>query len=82
LRLIIALLAVLDLLFASVDINSASKDELTTLKGIGAKKAEAIIAYRKEHCFKTIDELTKIKGIGKKLIEKNRDDIKVGECKK
>jgi len=81
-RSILTLITTLNLLFASVDINSADKKELTTLKGIGVKKAEAIITYRKDHCFKSIDELTKIKGIGKKLIEKNRDNLKVGECKK
>lgn len=70
------------LAFASVDINTASLKELTTLNGIGKKKAEAIVAYRKTHCFKSIDELTKIKGIGKKLLQKNKNRIKVGKCKK
>ncbi len=58
------------LAFASVDINTATVKELTTLKGIGKKKAEAIIVYRKTHCFKSADELTKVKGIGKKLLQK------------
>ena len=81
-RLFLTLIASFGLLFASVDINSASKKELTSLKGIGEKKAEAIIEYRKSHCFKSVDELTNIKGIGKKIIEKNRDNLTVGECKK
>jgi len=80
-RAILSLTVAVNLLFAAIDINSANKKELITLKGIGAKKAEAILAYRKDHCFKSIDELTKIKGIGKKLIEKNRGNLKVGECK-
>ena len=67
--------------FASVDINNASVKELTTLKGIGKKKAEAIIEYRKTHCFKNIEELTKVKGIGKKTVKKNKPNIIVGECK-
>ena len=70
------------LAFASVDINTASVKELTTLKGIGKKKAEAIVAYRKTHCFKSVEELTKVKGIGKKIFEKNRNEIKVGKCNK
>lgn len=70
------------LAFASVNINNASVKELTTLKGIGKKKAEAIIAYRKIYCFKSADELTKVKGIGKKLLQKNKNKIKVGKCKK
>ena len=68
--------------FASIDINTASVKELTALKGIGKKKAEAIVKYRKAHCFQSIDELTKVKGIGKKTIEKNREEIEVGKCKK
>ena len=69
------------LLFGAVDINNASAKELSSLKGIGAKKAEAIVSFRKGHCFKSIDELSKIKGIGKKTIEKNRTDLEVGKCK-
>ena len=69
-------------LFASVDINNASIDELMTLKGVGKAKAEAIVVYRKNHCFKNIDDLTSVKGIGSKIVEKNRKEITVGECKK
>ncbi len=65
--------------FASIDINTASAKELTALKGIDKKKAEAIVKYRKAHCFQSIDELTKVKGIGKKTIEKNREEIEVWE---
>ncbi len=66
---------------AAVDINNASLKELTTLKGIGKKKAEAIMAYRKTYCFKSGDELIKVKGIGKKLLQKNKKEITVGKCK-
>ncbi len=69
-------------IFASVDINNASVKELSTLKGVGAKKAKAIVEYRTKHCFKSIEDLTKVKGIGKKIIEKNKDDMIIGECKK
>jgi len=69
-------------LFGAVDINSASVKELSSLKGVGAKKAETIITFRKGHCFKTVDELSQVKGIGKKIVEKNRANLKVGKCKK
>jgi competence protein ComEA len=69
------------LLFGSVDINSASKQELMTLKGIGDIKADAIIAYRKVDCFKSVESLTKIKGIGPKFIEKNKKDLTAAKCK-
>jgi len=70
------------LLFGAVDINNASKAELTTLNGVGDKKAEAILEYAKTHCFKSADSLTEVKGIGTKFVEKNRKMIKVGKCKK
>ncbi len=68
-------------LFAKVDINSASKDELVSLKGVGVKKADAILKTRKESCFKSIEELTKVKGIGKKFIEKHKAELTVSKCK-
>ncbi|GHS89625.1 hypothetical protein FACS189487_10220 [Campylobacterota bacterium] len=66
------------LMFAKVDINTASADEFATLKGIGKSKAEAIVKYRDEHgAFKTIDELVNVNGIGKKTVEKLRDDLTI-----
>lgn len=54
----------------ALDINTATKDELVKVKGIGEKKAERIIAYREEHGeFKSVDELKKVKGIGNKIVE-------------
>lgn len=48
-----------------VNINSASVEELTVLKGIGPKTAEKIVNYRIENGgFKTAEELMKVKGIG------------------
>lgn len=70
------------LLFGAVDINRADVKELSALKGVGTKKAGAIIEYRTANCFKSIDELAKVKGIGKKTVEKNRDNLSASECKK
>jgi len=70
------------LLFASVDINNASKSQLMGLSGVGAKKADAIIKYRKSNCFKSVNELMKVKGLGQKFVEKNKKDIKIGKCKR
>lgn len=71
----------LSLVFGAVDINTADKKELSTLNGIGASKADAIIAYRATECFKSIDELVKVKGIGKKTVEKNSANLTASECK-
>ncbi|WP_415397862.1 ComEA family DNA-binding protein [Sulfurimonas sp. CS5] len=70
------------LLFGAVDINTASKKELSSLNGIGSTKAEAIIVYRKANCFKNVKELAKVKGIGKKTVEKNMSDLSASPCKK
>ena len=54
----------------TVNINTATLEELQTIKGIGKKKAEAILQYRKEHgVFRTKEDLLQVKGIGKKALE-------------
>ena len=46
--------------------------------GIGATKAQAIVAYREEHGnFASVDELLEVKGIGEATLEKNRDRLSV-----
>ena len=70
------------ILFGAVDINTANQKELSSLNGIGVKKADAIIEYRSSNCFKNVDELSHVKGIGSKTIEKNRDNLTISECKK
>ena len=70
-------------LMASVDINSADVKELSSLNGIGAKKADFIVKYRNQHkCFINVDELVKVKGIGKKIVEKNRVNLETSKCEK
>ena len=64
-------------LFAKVNINKATLKELDSLNGIGYKKAEAIIEYRKTHSFKKIEDIMKVRGIGKKTFEKIKDEIEV-----
>ena len=60
-----------------ININTASKKELTTLKGVGDKIADRIIEYRKAHPFKIKKELMNVKGIGQKIFDNNKDLIKV-----
>ncbi len=67
-------------LAAPVNINAADAQTIAdALKGIGLKKAEAIVKYRTEKGpFKTIEELANVTGIGEKTIEKNKADIQLG----
>lgn len=60
-----------------VNINQADADTISTaLTGIGPKKAEAIVEYRKEHGeFKSLDDLKNVSGIGDKIIQANEKDI-------
>jgi len=59
-----------------VNINTANVTQLTSLKLIGTKKAEAIIAYRKAHGnFKSVEDLKKVKGISERILKMNHDRI-------
>ncbi|MBN4080099.1 helix-hairpin-helix domain-containing protein [Beggiatoa alba] len=62
-----------------VNINTADAKTIAKhLKGVGFRKAQAIVLYRKKHgTFKTIESLSKVKGIGFKTVEKNRANISV-----
>ncbi len=63
-----------------ININTAQAAELCTLPGIGAAKAEAIIAYRSEHgSFKQIEDIMKVTGIKQSGYEKLRERITVGQ---
>ncbi len=66
-------------LAATVDINQADAVALSkAMKGVGLKKAQAIVAYRQQHgSFKSLADLAKVKGIGLKTVEKNRVNLTV-----
>ena len=62
-----------------VNINTAGKDELMTLPGIGASRADAILEYREQHGgFENIEEIMQVPGIKEHSFEKLRENIKVG----
>jgi competence protein ComEA len=64
--------------WAFVDLNTATRSELESLKGIGPTKAQAIIEYRAKHGpFKCLEDLEKVKGIGKATLEKLRPQVTV-----
>ena len=62
----------------AVNINQATINQLIELKGIGKKKAAAIVSYRQEHGnFMQLEELLKVKGIGKKFLQDNHSILKI-----
>ena len=61
-----------------VNINTASKEELMTLPGIGEAKALAIIAYRQENgSFSSLEEIMEVGGIGDGVFSKMKDYIEI-----
>ena len=66
------------LALAQININSASKEQLDSLKGIGPVKAQAIIDYRRQHGpFNSVDELEKVPGIGPETLKDIRGKVMV-----
>ena len=71
-----ALLAYAGMALAAVNINSATKEQLETLDGIGPVKAQAIIDYRTRNGrFKALEDLKKVEGIGEATFEKVRSKV-------
>ena len=64
-------------LFASIDLNTATKSELMKIKGIGAKKAEKIITFRKSNQITNVDDLKNLKGFGPSLIKNIKIAVEV-----
>lgn len=61
-----------------ISINTATKEELTTLPGIGSSKADLIIKYRNENgAFKDISDIKNVSGIGESIYEKIKDKITI-----
>lgn len=61
-----------------ININTASKEELQTLDGIGEAKAKAIIEYREKNGnFQKIDDIKNVSGIGDSVYEKIKNNITI-----
>ena len=60
------------------DLNTANASELSSIKGIGFKKAQAIVTYRETYGeFTNVEQVTLVKGIGKKMLARIQSRITV-----
>ena len=74
----ISLIISTSIAMATVNLNTATKDDLDGVKGIGPVKAQSIIDYRKKNgAFKSVDELENVKGFGSKSVKKLRSELTV-----
>ena len=60
-----------------ININTASAGEIAaSLRGVGLKTAESIVAYRDTHGdFQSLEALTMVKGVGSKTVSRNKQRI-------
>jgi competence protein ComEA len=80
-RLLLLLLAsffMTSMVFATININTASESELETLDGIGPTRARAIVDYRKQHgAFRSTEELKNVPGIKEAVYIKIKEDVAI-----
>jgi len=62
-----------------ININTANVEAFQMVKGLGEKKAQAIITYRDNNgSFKSVEDLENVSGIGEKLVSKLKNQLTVG----
>jgi competence protein ComEA len=67
-KIVALLMLCCSFLFAQINLQTASKEELMGIKGIGEKKAEQIIEYRKTNTINNPEDLKNIKGFGDSIV--------------
>lgn len=62
----------------TVNINTATIEQLETLQGVGSARAMAIVNYREQYgTFKSVEEITSVSGIGETIYSQNRERMVV-----
>jgi competence protein ComEA len=74
-KILLVLIFISTYLSAAMNLQTASKEELMSIAGIGAKKAQAIMDYRKKHTIKSAADLQNVKGIGQNIIKNVKGNV-------
>jgi competence protein ComEA len=67
-KIFVLLMLCASFLFASINLQTATKEELMSIKGIGEKKAIQIMEYRKKNNINSPEDLKNIKGFGDSIV--------------
>ena len=84
-KIVALLMLCVSFMFAAINLQTATKEELMSIKGIGDKKADSIIEYRKTNEIKDPEDLKNIKGFGDSIvsnIKKSDENVTVKVDKK
>ncbi|MDZ7818868.1 MAG: helix-hairpin-helix domain-containing protein [Aliarcobacter sp.] len=67
-KIVALLMLCVSFMFAALNLQTATKEELMAIKGIGDKKADQIIEYRKTNKINSAEDLRNIKGFGDSIV--------------
>lgn len=63
----------------TINLNTADRQQLMQMEGVGEAKAQAIVEYRKENGpFRSVEQLIEVNGIGSATLETNRGRLEAG----